>query len=219
MGLAIREQFLPGLYFYFFKLIYFEAWGSTRMREWGGAEGDRKRKFPKWVLHWLQSPMWGLELTNYEIMTWAEIKSWTLNQLSHPSTPRTFSSKCTIWPTRRKLGSGLTLNADWLRKASLCTNEANWNLCLFCSSLRVVMRGEKKQNKKQNLMNNGILTLSLWEVNSDKWQIRKMKGRNQYLLLLCSKLWDASDERDRCCFSNHTVWTLVVYKLLLSRQV
>ena len=29
----------------------------------------------------------GLDLTNYEIMTWADIKSQMLNQLSHPGTP------------------------------------------------------------------------------------------------------------------------------------
>ena len=28
-----------------------------------------------------------LELTNCETMTWAETKSWTLNQLSHPDAP------------------------------------------------------------------------------------------------------------------------------------
>ena len=30
----------------------------------------------------------GLHLTNCELMTWASIKSWRLNQLSHPGTPR-----------------------------------------------------------------------------------------------------------------------------------
>ena len=29
----------------------------------------------------------GLYLTNHEIMTWAKIKSWTLNQLSHLGAP------------------------------------------------------------------------------------------------------------------------------------
>ena len=29
----------------------------------------------------------GLELTNHEIMTQVKIQSWTLNQMSHPSTP------------------------------------------------------------------------------------------------------------------------------------
>ena len=29
----------------------------------------------------------GLKLTNRDIMTWAEIKSWTLNRLSHPGAP------------------------------------------------------------------------------------------------------------------------------------
>lgn len=42
--------------------------------------------------------------------------------------------------------------------------------------------------------------MNLWEVNSDEWQIRKLKGRNQFLLLFCSKLGEALDERDRCYF-------------------
>ena len=38
----------------------------------------------------------GLKLTNREIMTWAEIKSWPLNQLSHPGAPKNiFKSKNT----------------------------------------------------------------------------------------------------------------------------
>ena len=32
-------------------------------------------------------PNTGLDLTNCEIMTSVEIKSWTLNQLSHPGAP------------------------------------------------------------------------------------------------------------------------------------
>ena len=32
-------------------------------------------------------PAAGLDLTNCEIMTWAEMKSRTLNQMSHPGTP------------------------------------------------------------------------------------------------------------------------------------
>ena len=35
----------------------------------------------------------GLKLTNHEIMTWAEIKSQTLNQLSHPGIPISFYLK------------------------------------------------------------------------------------------------------------------------------
>ena len=34
-----------------------------------------------------QSPMWGLNSTNREIVTWAEIKGRTLNPLSHPGAP------------------------------------------------------------------------------------------------------------------------------------
>ena len=35
-----------------------------------------------------EEPDVGLELTNSGIMTWAEIKSWTLNQLRHPGAPQ-----------------------------------------------------------------------------------------------------------------------------------
>ena len=34
-----------------------------------------------------REPRAGLELTNREIMTGAKIKSWMLNQLSHPGAP------------------------------------------------------------------------------------------------------------------------------------
>ena len=40
----------------------------------------------------------GLDLMNYEIMTWAEIKSWTLNQLSHPGAPpNTLKLTVEVW--------------------------------------------------------------------------------------------------------------------------
>lgn len=71
----------------------------------------------------------------------------------------------------------------------------------------------------KNLMNSALPTQSLWEVHSDKWLLRKLKGRNQYLLLLCSELWEGFNERDRCCFSNHAIWTSVVYTFPFSLWV
>ena len=52
----------------------------------GGAE--RRDGIPS-RLH-SAGPDAGLELTDCEIVTWAEIKNQTLNQLCHPGTPRVF---------------------------------------------------------------------------------------------------------------------------------
>lgn len=53
-------------------------------------EGQRERereRIPSRLRTASIEPGSGLELTNCEILTWAAIKSWTLNQLSHPDTP------------------------------------------------------------------------------------------------------------------------------------
>ena len=73
----------PKLFFLFFFNIYLfwetahvrhseTAWGKGRERGRESQEGSA-----------LESDA-GLELTNHDIMTWAEIKSWMLNWLSHP---------------------------------------------------------------------------------------------------------------------------------------
>ena len=62
--------------------------GRDRGRE-GGRERERERERISSKLHEVSAePDMGLELTNREIMTWAEIKSHMLNQLSHPGTPK-----------------------------------------------------------------------------------------------------------------------------------
>ena len=66
--------------------VYFER---ERGKAWAG-EGQRGRERIPSRLHAVSTdPDVGLESTNHEIMTWAEIKSQRLNWLSHPGTPMT----------------------------------------------------------------------------------------------------------------------------------
>lgn len=123
---------------------------------------------------------------------------------------RIFSLKYSLWSGRRKLA----LSWPWMLIGWESYHDAlmKWiAISAFSVAFYVLLW--------KNLMSSGFLTSSLWEVSSDKWQIRKLKGRNQYLLGPCSKLWEALDKKDRCCFSNHTVWTLVAYKFPLSLWV
>ena len=55
----------------------------------GGAEEEGDTEYEAASRLWAVStePDAGLELTNCEIMTWAEIKSQTPDRLSHPGTP------------------------------------------------------------------------------------------------------------------------------------
>ena len=62
--------------------IYFE--GGWAGREWAG---EGKRENPKKAPCCQCRAPHGAGSKNHEIMTWAEIKSQTLDQLSHPSTP------------------------------------------------------------------------------------------------------------------------------------
>ena len=64
----------------FFKFIYFER--EFECVEWGR---ERERENSCTVS---TEPNMGLKLMTHEIITWAEIKSWTLNRLSHPGTPQ-----------------------------------------------------------------------------------------------------------------------------------
>ena len=48
----------------------------------------------------------GLELTNRELVTGAEIKSRMLNLLSHPGTPGTFFSVYSSWRAAQKQAAG-----------------------------------------------------------------------------------------------------------------
>ena len=80
--------FLYGLFlflsFFFYKCLFiFETESASR------GEAERKRERISSRLCTVSTePDEGLNLTNHEIMTWAEIKSQTLTRLSHPCTPR-----------------------------------------------------------------------------------------------------------------------------------
>ena len=79
----------------FLKLIYLfwergreeERGRETEHTSRGGAEREGER-IPNRLCVVSAEPYEGFDLTNHEIMTWAEIKSQTLNQLSHPGAPR-----------------------------------------------------------------------------------------------------------------------------------
>ena len=69
--------------------IYFWERGGERERERAHAyvaKGQRESQVGSML--WAQSPEAGLDPRNHEIVTWEEIKSESLNQLSHPDTPK-----------------------------------------------------------------------------------------------------------------------------------
>ena len=69
-------------FFYVYLLILREKEKERgRERERGGAERQGERENPR------QAPCCVHAPTNHEIMTGAEIKSQTLNQMSHPGAP------------------------------------------------------------------------------------------------------------------------------------
>ena len=55
----------------------------------GGTEGGNLQADS--LLVWISPSHSGLRLMTHEITTGAETKSWMLNRLSHPSTPKTHS--------------------------------------------------------------------------------------------------------------------------------
>ena len=63
-------------HFFFLKLIYLSERECTHK---GGAEREERENLK-------QASRCQSRITNHEIMTWAKIKSQTLNQLSHPGT-------------------------------------------------------------------------------------------------------------------------------------
>ena len=71
----------------FFKFIYFVRESETRREKVHG--GGAGRENPKQALCWQHRAWSRFNLTNWEIMTRAKIKSWALHQLSHPGTPQT----------------------------------------------------------------------------------------------------------------------------------
>ena len=65
------------------------------MPKWGKGR-ERERERDQQASHYQFGAWCGLEPMNYEIMTWTEIKSWTLNWLSHPGTPPHYTLICSF---------------------------------------------------------------------------------------------------------------------------
>ena len=85
------------LYLFIYLFIYllilrflFVLFSFERERAWAG-EGQREKGRER-ILSRLYTvstePCLGFKLMNHEIMTWAKVKSWMLNWLSHPGPPR-----------------------------------------------------------------------------------------------------------------------------------
>ena len=79
---------LVSLFLNVYLFIFERERESTRMSR-GGAGWEGETENPRQIPH-CQCKAW-LEPTNHDIMTWAEIKSQTLNRLRHPGTPSLFS--------------------------------------------------------------------------------------------------------------------------------
>ena len=105
---------------FFFKLIYL-FWERQRENKWGrGRESGRDRIPSRFCAVSMESDV-GLKLTNHEILTWAEIKSRTLNWVSHADAPlHVFLKEC----------SGGT----WVAQSVKCPTSAQVMISPFMSS-------------------------------------------------------------------------------------
>ena len=77
----------------------------------------------------------GLEPMNCEIMTWAEIKSQTLNQLSHPCAPE--AKNFLLFVTSKEAGSSLSkrcLPAGFVQKVCIQRPRWGWGACLYAGT-------------------------------------------------------------------------------------
>ena len=78
-------------FFFFFLFWSLFIWETERERV-GERQRERGRERIPSRLHTVTvEPDVGLKLTNRKIMTWAEMKSWMPNWLSHPGAPQYFS--------------------------------------------------------------------------------------------------------------------------------
>ena len=76
---------------FFFKFIYL-FWKRERARA-GEGQTEREGERISSRFHTVSTePNMGLELTNHELMTWAEIKNQMSNEVSNPGAPRSLSS-------------------------------------------------------------------------------------------------------------------------------
>ena len=109
----MAQHGIAGAWFYLGILIFCSLWVFKkcsftyfweRQREsmctynWGRGRERGRERIPSWLCTVSTEPNMGLQLTNHEIMTWAQIKSQMLNWLNHPGTPyHGFSMLTLIW--------------------------------------------------------------------------------------------------------------------------
>ena len=83
-----EEQWMTELGFCFCFLMFIYLFWE---RERGERQREKEReRIPSRLLTVSAEPNTGLKLMNREIITWANIKSWSLNWLRHPGAPELF---------------------------------------------------------------------------------------------------------------------------------
>ena len=93
----------------FLKFFIYLFW--ERERERTSEEGQKERERIPGRLHTATTePSVGLELTNHEIMTWDEIKSRSLNWLSHPGTLENFKVDIQLAESLPTLATQVSVN-------------------------------------------------------------------------------------------------------------
>ena len=86
-----KQKFMiiyTNIWIFLISFIYFESKNENAcVHKWG--KGRERERIPRErICTDRAEPDTGLDLTNREIMTWAEIKSQVLNQLSHSGAPQ-----------------------------------------------------------------------------------------------------------------------------------
>ena len=77
------------IYFLFVFNVYYLFLRETESK-WGRGRETGRERIPSSLCTVSTEPDAGLEPMTHDIMTWAEIKSWMLDQLSRPGTPHLF---------------------------------------------------------------------------------------------------------------------------------
>ena len=126
--------------FILFYFIYLERGHARKKGRDRERDGDGDRESQAGSMLSAQSPTWSSNSRTREIMTWAKIKSQTLNRLSHPSAPDDFKSWTSlhIWSKSHLV---MTYNSFYtlfyllvfLKEFFICVQERSCNvfICLW----------------------------------------------------------------------------------------